>query len=118
MLLAIVCVSASLPGAAATSQLLHAAYWGWLEEAERLVNQRAALEECRVERDWLGKTPLAYAAWQGRAEVAQYLLQQGAAVDAKDKDGETPLALAARYGQSRLVDLLVTHGADVRAKTE
>ncbi|CAE7836349.1 ANKRD50 [Symbiodinium sp. CCMP2592] len=114
MLLAVVCVSASLPGAAATSQLLHAAYWGWLEEVERLVNQRAALEE----RDWLGKTPLAYAAWQGRVEVAQYLLQQGAAVDAKDKDGETPLALAARYGQSRLVDLLVAHGADVRAKTE
>ncbi|CAE7626585.1 ak1 [Symbiodinium sp. KB8] len=72
-----------------------------VQEAERLVNQRAALEECRVERDWLGKTPLAYAAWQGRAEVAQYLLQQGAAVDAKDKDGETPLALAARLGEGR-----------------
>ena len=25
--------------------------------------------QARKERDWLGKTPLAYAAWQGRAEV-------------------------------------------------
>ena len=30
--------------------------------------------QARKERDWLGKTPLAYAAWQGRAEARCLLL--------------------------------------------
>ena len=37
-----------------------------------------------------GRTPLHWAAWEGRDEVVALLLRSGASVEAKDKDGRRP----------------------------
>ena len=44
-------------------------------------------------------------------EVANYLLDHGADVNAKDKQGFTPLSSAALQGHLPLIDLLVLRGA-------
>ena len=45
------------------------------------------------------------------------LLENGAVVDARDRDWHTPLMLAAIYGCNHSVQSLVNRGADVNAKT-
>jgi ankyrin repeat protein len=44
------------------------------------------------------------------------LLEQGANVNAKDRDGETALMWAARRGHSETVKALINAGADVNVK--
>lgn len=43
----------------------------------------------------VGCTPLHRAASAGKVEVCRWLLEQGAKVDAKDRQGQTPLMMAA-----------------------
>lgn len=65
-----------------------------------------------------GKTPLHYAARNGRVECAQYLLQEqpDADVDVRSGDGTTPLHLACFGGHLGMVQYLVdTAGANVHA---
>lgn len=57
-----------------------------------------------------GYTPLATAAWNGRADAAQLLLAAGAPVD-EGGGGMTPLALAAQRGHLATVELLLAAGA-------
>lgn len=45
-------------------------------------------------------------------QVAQYLVEKGAAVNRKTKSGETPLHLAAMFGRPDLVRFLLVKGAD------
>lgn len=52
----------------------------------------------------------------GSLERATSLLEEGAEVDARDKQGWTPLHNAANSGNEKLVQLLIKHGADVNAK--
>ena len=61
------------------------------------------------------RTPLFFAAWGGKLEVAKVLLASGAVVDHRDYIGQTPLMLAARTGHAEMVDLLIASGADVNA---
>ncbi|KAK2741432.1 hypothetical protein FQN55_008348 [Onygenales sp. PD_40] len=63
----------------------------------------------------VGKTPLSYAAENGRLAAASLLLQHGAEIDHKDNDGNTPLALAWTWTNDRLdiVHLFLQHGADM-----
>jgi ankyrin repeat protein/N-acetylneuraminic acid mutarotase len=61
------------------------------------------------------KTPLSRAAGQGQLVVGQFLLANGADVDAKDRSGETPLHDAARGGHKAMLELLLSHKADVQA---
>lgn len=42
----------------------------------------------------------------------EYLLNQGASIDVKDKNSETPLFLAVRNGHKDLVEVLLTRGAN------
>jgi ankyrin repeat protein len=63
-----------------------------------------------------GVTPLHEAAWEGRKEVVELLIAQGADVNAKSFLGYTPLHQAAVFGQKKVVELLITKGADVNAK--
>lgn len=49
--------------------------------------------------------------------LAGVLLDEGAAVDARDKDGFTPQIWAANRGAVRLVEFLIARGADVNART-
>ena len=58
------------------------------------------------------------AMYWGRLEVARFLIEHGADVNARDRDGKTPLGVVRRLmelGQrdarkAKLVDLLVAHG--------
>ncbi len=62
-----------------------------------------------------GETPLHFAAMTGNALVADFLLANGADVNAKDNFGWTPLLEAANQGQKDMVLLLIARGADVNA---
>ncbi len=74
---------------------------------------------CRGERQTgrcIGETPLHIAAAQGHLEVAELLLSEGAAVDARTTDGLTPLHAAAYGGNEEVVTSLLARGADVDAE--
>jgi ankyrin repeat protein len=60
-----------------------------------------------------GKTPLQKAASQGQLVVAQFLLQNGADVEAKGQQGRTALHEAGSGGHRAMVELLLSHGAQV-----
>jgi ankyrin repeat protein len=64
--------------------------------------------------DDLGKTPLHYAVEKERFEVAQYLIEHGADVNARHEPsaGNTPLAEIAGNCSLRIAKLLVDSGAD------
>jgi hypothetical protein len=62
--------------------------------------------------DAYGRTPLWWAAKNGRVDQVERLLTQGADANAADIDGETPLHAAARWGQVDVVEVLLAHGAN------
>jgi ankyrin repeat protein len=64
--------------------------------------------------DDLGKTPLHYAVESDRFEVARYLIDRGANVDAHDEAriGNTPLREVAGNCSLRIAQLLIDAGAD------
>ena len=53
------------------------------------------------------------AASEGRKDVVDYLIEEGANVNTKRDDGDNPLMAAARKGNLEIVTSLVEHGADV-----
>jgi len=62
-------------------------------------------------QDAQGFTPL-YIAAQYKPEMAETLIDHGAAVDAADKYGAGPLHYAVRYGQNEMAEMLMARGAD------
>ncbi|KAK4082901.1 uncharacterized protein Triagg1_1791 [Trichoderma aggressivum f. europaeum] len=79
---------------------------------------RQALENDKRAESWAKHrdTPLHIAAREGKADVVQKLLMQGADVDAKDKYGGTALFDAAHGGKADVAKLLLNEGADIEAK--
>ena len=60
-------------------------------------------------------SPLAWAALHGRTEAAEWLLDNGAKVNARNGDGSTALHSAAFMGRPEVVRLLLDRGADADA---
>ena len=60
--------------------------------------------------------PLHQAAADGNVAKVQRLIDDGANVNAKDKDGDTPMHAATASGQDYTIAALVKAGADVNAK--
>ena len=52
----------------------------------------------------------------GRCEVVDYLLTEGAKVDAQDDGGLIPLHNACSFGHAEVVNVLLKHGADPNAR--
>jgi ankyrin repeat protein len=65
--------------------------------------------------EMFGNTPLQVAAMYGHKDVAELLLANKAAVNARNKSGQTPLHWAAYGGYKDVADLLLANGADVNA---
>ena len=67
-----------------------------------------------------GRIALHYAVWHGKTDIAYYLIDHGADVNAvyRANGGLTPLCCAAEYGDLDLVKYLVSHGADIHYKNE
>ena len=64
----------------------------------------------------LGMTPHMYAAYNSHSNVAAFLVQKGADINAKDDDQSTALMYAAFSGSKATVELLIEKGADVNSK--
>ena len=64
----------------------------------------------------IGITALSWAALLGDTEIAKFLIEKGAEVNAKSRDGSTPLHSAAFLGNAEIAELLIQKGADVNPK--
>ena len=65
-----------------------------------------------------GWPPLVYAAFNGHAQMVDYLLAHGADVNAASENGVTALMMAARGGYLAIVQRLVAARADIRLQTD
>lgn len=81
------------------------------EAIKRLIANGADLNQQNLD----GKAPLHYAK---QADVALYLLEQGANPDVADKWGKTLLHYAAKQGDSDIIALLIQKGALIDLKDE
>ena len=67
--------------------------------------------------DRAGRSPLHYAAVEGRAaDVAAYLHEHGDQVNFADEDGFTPLHFAAQQQHAEVAAMLIDAGADLNAR--
>ncbi len=88
-----------------------AALRGSLPMVKRLVEAGAQVDT----PNW---SPLMYAAFNGHADVVEYLLGRGASIDAQAKNGFTPLIAASRNGSQKTVALLLKRGAKPNLLTQ
>ncbi|MCH8322007.1 MAG: ankyrin repeat domain-containing protein [Proteobacteria bacterium] len=66
-----------------------------------------------------GLTPLHAAAWEGRTEAVEWLIANGADIEAERKEpNKTAILIAAERGHLDIVQLLAKSGADPDTRTE
>jgi uncharacterized protein len=94
------------------SILLDAAFSGDIAAVQDLVRKGANVNFPDEE---LGDRPLHRAAMQGHSEVARFLIESGADVNAACNLGSRPLHWAAEAGHMQTVRLLIEKGAQVNA---
>ena len=70
------------------------------------------LVEAGAELNSFGWPPITYAAYNGHAAIVEYLIRHGADVDGKTENGSTALFFASRFGHTDIVQLLLKNGAD------
>ncbi|KAK7428983.1 hypothetical protein QQZ08_004495 [Neonectria magnoliae] len=66
--------------------------------------------------DHKGRTPLSWAAQEGRLTIVRILIQGGASLDEADRRRLTPLLRALKNGHEAVARLLINKGADANAK--
>jgi len=93
-------------------------------ESGELVDLKILLENGadvnkKIKVDWIpsGWTPLHYASFSGRDEIAKILIEHRADVNAKASSGLTPLHFAVKNGDEKVSQTLIEHRADVNSKT-
>lgn len=96
---------------AGETALMMAALRGRVEWLPRLVERGAHIERA-------GWTPLHYAASGGDVPTLRWLLDHGAAINARSPNGSTPLMMAAGYGSEDGTELLLARGADPRLRND
>lgn len=92
-------------------RLLDAAKRGDTDEVRSLMSNGAPFTT-----DWLGMSPLHFAARNGHFQTAEVLLRAGISRDARTKVDRTPLHVASQEGHVTIVDLLLANSADIEAK--
>ncbi len=97
--------------AAGETALMLTAIAGDLDASQRLVARGAKVQIP-------GWSPIHYAASGPNVKLVQWLLDQGAQVDAESPNGTTPLMLAAQHAPEGTVELLLQRGADPRKRNQ
>jgi ankyrin repeat protein len=92
-----------------------AAGMGRLDRLREFLDQGVGVNTASKAIDADGWTPLHWAAHCGQPEAAEFLLQRGAKVDARNTNADTPLLLAAAYASHEVAAVLLAHGADSNA---
>ncbi|KAB0802407.1 hypothetical protein PPYR_04593 [Photinus pyralis] len=92
-------------------QLLQASICGDVEEIKLLMSKGAPFTA-----DWLGTSPLHFAAQKNHLEVCEILLRAGISKDARTKVDRTPLHIAVFEGNVEIVKCLLNSKADVNCK--
>lgn len=83
-------------------------------DGELLVDKQLVQKGAQINRP--GWTPLHYACSTGKYEVAQYLVANGAMVNALSPSYTTPLMMAVNSGNDLLIKFLLDNGADLRMR--
>lgn len=96
---------------AGETPLMLAAIKGRLDWVQALVKRGALVNEP-------GWSALHYAASGPEPAVVRWLVQQGAAINARSPNGSTPLMLAAGYGGITSAEILLAAGADASLRNE
>jgi ankyrin repeat protein len=77
---------------------------------------KSLIQQHKAQINHIGWTPLHYACAKGHLEIAQYLIANGAIVDALSPSNTTPLMMAVQSGNEQLVKLLLDKGADIQVR--
>jgi ankyrin repeat protein len=91
--------------------LMIAALRGQSDWARRLVDKGARINQA-------GWGPLHYAATGPDVALVGWLIERGAALDARSPNGSTPLMMAACYGNEDSAHLLLARGADAKLRND
>ena len=65
---------------------------------------------------YIGRTPLHYAACNGNCECIEELLNSAANINSQDDDGMTPLMYAVNHEFFDCVEILLSYGADLEIR--
>lgn len=70
------------------------------------------LIEAGADVNFYGWSPLTYAAYNGHTAIVDYLLKRGAEINATTENGSSALFFAARFGHIEVIKLLLKNKAD------
>ena len=70
------------------------------------------LVEAGADINFYGWSPLTYAAYNGHTAIVDYLLKRGAEINATTENGSSALFFAARFGHIEVIKLLLKNKAD------
>src|SRR6185503_14044294 len=88
---------------------------GDLEAVQALV-QGGSKADTLIEYGEHKITPLMKSCWDGEMDIAKYLIDQGANVNAADDQGATPISNAVTRDRAEFIQMLIDHGAKVNIK--
>ncbi|MCA1299457.1 ankyrin repeat domain-containing protein [Stappia indica] len=103
----LVILGLSGPALAADSALNDLIWSGKNDQAIQAMQNDPTLITAKVD----GYTPLHLASMVGNTEVAKFLLDNGADVNARDAEGYSPLVRAKANGNDEIAKMLTDHGA-------
>ncbi len=100
-----------ITGCAFRPALINAVNAGDINTIKKLLAEGRNINET----DSNGATPLMYAIWNKKPDVAKYLIESGANINAQDNFGNA-LIYAIQYKQHELITILIDKGADIESR--